>query len=166
MVLDQRHRSDPLGGLRWFGSKAQNSTSSEYGLVAYQIKRNHTYSNMVGNILPADPPPPPTNTGGLSVKIHIFQNITMLHIKFNNITNAANILPADPPPHPPNPWGQYVKIQLVQNMVLLHIKLKKNHKCSNMVGNILLADSPPANTGGINVKIYVKRYNIYETYQM
>ena len=25
---------------------------------------------------------------------------------------------------------------------------------------------PPANTGELNVKIYVKRYNIYETYQM
>ena len=42
------------------GSKAQNSTSSEYGHVAYQIKRNHTCSNIIGNILPADPPPPPT----------------------------------------------------------------------------------------------------------
>ena len=47
------------------GSKAQNSISSEHGHVAYQIKRNHKC--MVGNILPADPPPP-------------CQNITMLHL--------------------------------------------------------------------------------------
>ena len=70
------------------GSKAQNSTSSEYGHVAYQIKRNHTCSNIIGNILPAEPPPPPhANTGGLSVKIQLFQNI--LHIKFKYIINAA-----------------------------------------------------------------------------
>ena len=62
------------------GSKAQNSTSSEYGHVAYQIKRNQTCSNIIGNILPADPPPP-ANNGGLSVKMQLFQNINILHIK-------------------------------------------------------------------------------------
>ena len=39
----------------WVSSKAQNSTFSEYGHVAYQIKVNHECSNMVANILPADP---------------------------------------------------------------------------------------------------------------
>ena len=34
------------------GSKAQNSTFSEHGHVAYQIKDNHECSNMVANILP------------------------------------------------------------------------------------------------------------------
>ena len=47
------------GWIKVVGSKAQNSTSSEYGHVAYQIKRNHTCSNIIGNILPADTPPPP-----------------------------------------------------------------------------------------------------------
>ena len=61
------------------GSKAQNSTSSEHGHVAYQIKRNHKCSNMVGNNLPEDAPPP-SDTGGVNVKIQLFQNITMLHI--------------------------------------------------------------------------------------
>ena len=56
--------------------------------------------------------------------------------------NGSKYFAGRPPPPPPNPWGQEVKIQLVQNMVLLYIKLKKNHKCSNMVGNILPADSP------------------------
>ena len=37
----------------------------------------------------ASRPPTPANTGGLSVKIQLFQNITMLHIKFKYITNAA-----------------------------------------------------------------------------
>ena len=35
------------------------------------------------------PPPPLANTGGLSVKIQLFQNINILHIKFKYITNAA-----------------------------------------------------------------------------
>ena len=36
------------------GSKVQNSTFSEDGHVAYQIKENHECSNMVPNILLAD----------------------------------------------------------------------------------------------------------------
>ena len=38
------------------GSMGQNSTFSEHGHVAYQIKDNHECSNMVANILPTDPP--------------------------------------------------------------------------------------------------------------
>ena len=42
------------------GSIVQNSTFSEHGHAAYQIKKNHKCSNMVGNIFAADPLPPPT----------------------------------------------------------------------------------------------------------
>ena len=59
------------------GSKAKNSTSSEYGHVAYQIKRNHTCSNIIGNILPAE--------------------IKWTH-KCSNM--VASVLPAEPPPDP------------------------------------------------------------------
>ena len=65
------------------GGKGQNSTFSEYGHVAYHIKGNDACSNMVANILPADPP----NPGG-GVKI-LFQNMLMLHIKLNGITYIA-----------------------------------------------------------------------------
>ena len=41
----------------------QNSTFSEHGHVAYQIKDNHKCSNMVANILPPDPLPPPLGIG-------------------------------------------------------------------------------------------------------
>ena len=41
------------------GYKGQNLTFLEHGHVAYQIKGNHTCSNMVTTILPADPNPPP-----------------------------------------------------------------------------------------------------------
>ena len=41
------------------GSKGQNSTFSEHCHVAYQIIWNHECTNMVANIFPADPLPPP-----------------------------------------------------------------------------------------------------------
>ena len=43
--------SHPLG----VGSKGQNLTFSEHGHVAYHIKENHECSNMVANILHAEP---------------------------------------------------------------------------------------------------------------
>ena len=42
------------------GSKGQISTFSEHGHVAYQIKGNYEYSNMVAKILPVDPLAPPS----------------------------------------------------------------------------------------------------------
>ena len=39
------------------GSIGQNSTCSEHGHVACQIKEYHECSNMVANILPTAPPP-------------------------------------------------------------------------------------------------------------
>ena len=74
------------------------------------------------------PPYLPPLRKGPHVKIQLFQNIVMLHIKFTGITKCsnmlANILPADPLPHYPRGWRQKVKIQLFQNNVMLHIKLK------------------------------------------
>ena len=43
---------------------------------------------MVANSLPTDPTPSP-DPGGQKVKIQLFQNMVMLHIKFKDITNAA-----------------------------------------------------------------------------
>ena len=71
--------------------RGQNATFSEYGHVAYQIKRIDAYSNMVANILPADSPPPPSDPGGgvKRLKFNFFQNMVNLHIKLNEITYAA-----------------------------------------------------------------------------
>ena len=44
--------------------------------------------NMVANIMPADPPPP--NPGGQMVKIQLFQNMVIMHIKLKAITNAEH----------------------------------------------------------------------------
>ena len=42
----------------------------------------------VANILPADPPPP-LDSGGQKVKIQLFQNMVLLHIKLKEMKNAA-----------------------------------------------------------------------------
>ena len=73
--------------LPWGGVKRSNANVSEYGHVAYQIKGNDACSNMVANILPADPAR--LWGSGQKVKIQLFQNMVMLHIKLNGITNAV-----------------------------------------------------------------------------
>ena len=55
--------------------KMSNLTFAQHDHVAYQIKGNCECSNMVANILPAAPLSPQ------KVKIQLFQNMVMLHIK-------------------------------------------------------------------------------------
>ena len=61
--------------------------------VVYQIKKNQECRNMVAIILPAEPPAPPPLprpwVEGQPVKIQLFQNMVMLHIKLKTIKNAA-----------------------------------------------------------------------------
>ena len=54
--------------------KRSNLTFAEHDHVAYQIKGNCKYSNMVANILPAAPLSPQ------KIKNELFQNMVMLHI--------------------------------------------------------------------------------------
>ena len=101
LIFDWRpvsHPPDP-----GIGVKRSNSTFSEHSHVAYQIKVNHECSSIVANILLADPYPPTWPCGwGQMVKIQLFQNMVMLHIKLTGITKCsnmvANILPSDPLP--------------------------------------------------------------------
>ena len=69
-----------------------NSTFSEYGHVAYQIKGNDACSNMVANV-------------------NLFQNMVMLHIILRGITNAATCKYIFCPYTHPRPlgWGQRSK---------------------------------------------------------
>ena len=53
------------------GAIGQNSTFSEHGHVAYQIKGNHKCSNLVANILLPDTPPDPEGEGKRSKRIFI-----------------------------------------------------------------------------------------------
>ena len=100
----------PLGTplTQGLGSKGQNSTFSEHGPFAYQIKGNHEMQQHSRNILPADPSPSSRHDlWGLKVKVQLVQNMAMLHIKFKGITNYTNIVAKyfarRPPPIPPPP---------------------------------------------------------------
>ena len=92
------------------GAIGQNTTLAGHGHVAYQIKENHKCSNMVANILPADPPlpldpPNPDLEDGLnrskfdfSEHGHVAYQIKWNH-KFSNM--VANISHSHPPPPEP-----------------------------------------------------------------
>ena len=94
---------DPRGGV-----KRSNSTFSEHGHVAYQIKWNHECSNMVANDLHALPPDPGVGSKGqnstLAEQGHVAYQIKGNHECSNMV---ANILPADPPTPTPLTlaWG-------------------------------------------------------------
>ena len=64
----------------------------------------------------------PLDQGSQKVKILLFQNMVMMHIKINGITNADSTLLGH---------GNAV------------YQINGNHKCSNMVANILPADPHP-----------------------
>ena len=79
----------PPGWTWCVGSKGQIATFSEHCYVAYQIKGNQVCSNMVANILPADPSPPPPPPPHTHTHTHLPQNMVMLHIKLKVVRNAA-----------------------------------------------------------------------------
>ena len=83
------------------GSVGQNSTFSEHGHVAYQLKEDHECS-----IMDACRPPTPSRTMGMG---SVGQNLTILehgHVAYQIKGNQecsnmeANILPTDPTPDP------------------------------------------------------------------
>ena len=88
--------------LRLWGSKDQNATFLEHGHVAYQIKGNQKCSNIVANILPAEPPLPTASrilgverlNSTISDYSHVTYQIKGNHKCSNTVTN---ILPIDPP---------------------------------------------------------------------
>ena len=97
------------------GSKGQIASFSEHCYVAYQIKGNQVCSNMVANILPADPsppsppppPPPPPHThtptpehGHVAYQIKGNQECSKM---------LTNVLPANTYPRIPPPPGDGVK---------------------------------------------------------
>ena len=77
-ISDRRPVPDPLAGLRGWG---QNLTFSEHDHVAYQIKGKHECSNMLANILPAEPRSPHPLTQGSKRQNSTFAEHFRLHIK-------------------------------------------------------------------------------------
>ena len=80
------------------------------------------------------------------VKIHLFQNMVMLHIKLMGMTNAATwwqiFCPQTPTIHT-RPWGEVKRstFNFSENSHLSY-QMKWNHKCSNMVGFFLPPETP------------------------
>ena len=64
----------------------RNSSFSEDGHVAYQIKGDDACSNMVANVFTRRHHPP---WGSVKSQKSTFPNMVMLHIKLNGTTNAA-----------------------------------------------------------------------------
>ena len=82
------HSPTPPAGI---GSIGQISTFSEHGQVAFQIKWNHEMQQHSSTYVDHRPPTSPYNPRGWDqkVKIHLLQNMVMMHIKLKGITNAA-----------------------------------------------------------------------------
>ena len=84
---------------QFMGSVGQNSTFSEHGHVAYQIKENHECSNMVANILPADPPPPTLGMGSIGQNSTFSEHGHVAYqIKGNHEMQQRCSRPPPPPP--------------------------------------------------------------------
>ena len=111
--------SSPQGRLKGWG-RVQNSTYSEYGHVAYQIKENGLCGNMVTTILPAD-----RLARGSKFKIHLFsehRHVAYQIIGKDKCSNTqAHLLFLHT-----HPWllrlGQRSKYFFLKK-VMLHIKL-------------------------------------------
>ena len=87
------------------GPEGQKSTFSKHGHVAFQIDENRDCSNMVENILPAEPLLYPNPVDGISrSKFNFFKTWSCCISNKKRITNAAAWLP--PPSPRPYVWGQ------------------------------------------------------------
>ena len=132
------------------GSKDQNSTFSEHGHVAYQIKDNHECSNMVANILPADPPPPSTlDMRSVGLKVNFFRtwSCCISNLRESRMQqHGSKYVASRPPYHPPPPPGSGME-KIGQNSTFSeygHIayQIKLNHKIQQH-GSKYFARRPP-----------------------
>ena len=136
------------------GFKRSKFNFSEHVHVAYQIYWNHEMKQHGSKYLAGrcPPPPPPPYT---RVKTQLFQKKIILHIKLKGITNAATWSQIFylQTPHPPDP-GVGVKDQNSTFAEHGHVanQIQGNHECSNIVANILPADTPPSWGWGQYVK--------------
>ena len=106
-------------------AKGQNSTFTEHGHVAYQIKGNHECSTMVANILPTDPYPPlPTTTTLQQHGSKYFACILPHHHPLDGVKGQNST------------FSEHGHVAY---------QIKENQECNNMVANILPAD-PPTHT--------------------
>ena len=109
--------ADPLPPDPGVGSKGKNLTFSEHGHAAFEIKVNHKCSNMVANILPADP----SQTLGVGSKGLFFRTWSCAYqVKENGASSTYSLT------HTLNLWvGFHGKKS--QNVIILHIKRGKKY---------------------------------------
>ena len=131
------------------GSKGQNSTFSEHGHNAYQIKWNHECSKMVANIFACRPPP---RTLRSKVQNSAFPEHGHVAYQIKGITNAASWLQIFCPQAPsPDPGvGSKGPNSTFSEHGHVEYHIKWNHKCRNMVANILPAYILPDPEGGVS----------------
>ena len=85
------------------GSIGRNSTFSEYGHAAYEIKENQERNSMVANILSADTPDPGDGVSRSKCTSEYGHGAYQIK-EYHDCSNmVANILLADPPTHRHNP---------------------------------------------------------------
>ena len=94
------------------------------------------------------PPPPPPDPWRQKLKIQLFQNMVILHIKLKAITNAVTILPAAFPPTP-DPRVKRSNLTFAEHDHVAY-QIKGNRRCSNMVANILPAAPSPLRRSKFN----------------
>ena len=93
-----------------------NLTFLEQGNVAYQIKGNHECTNMVANILPADPQYPHTLGMRAIGQNSSFSECVMLHIIIYWNHKCSNKVAFFLPPGPPDLNCQKVKFNFFRTM--------------------------------------------------
>ena len=108
----------------WPPGGVKMSKFNFFRTCSYLIKGMHEFSNMVVNILPADPHP---DTGGEALwsKFNLFQYMVMLHIKIMGLRMRQHgskyfaHRPRHPHPSPPlGPRGQKVKLSFFGSLSL------------------------------------------------
>ena len=85
------------------------------------------------------PPTPPVNLRvWTEVKIEVFWNMDMLHIKLKKIAHASNMVANASPKIPPDTGGgvNRSKVYFFQHGHVAY-QIKGNDKCSNLQANIL-----------------------------
>ena len=124
--------ADPYPQALGMGSIGQNSTFSEHGHVAYQIKENHECSNTLADILPTDLPLPwglvHRSKSHFAEHGHVAYQINGNH---GLQQHGSKCFARRPSPTTLEDGVKRPNIQLFQNMIMLHIKLKGIAKCSN-----------------------------------
>ena len=146
MIFDQRPVRNPLVDLG-DGVKRSNSTFSEQGHVAYQIKVTDKCSSMLANILLQTSTHPLPCGLGQKVKIQLFQNMVILDmkLKWNHemLQHGSKYLACRPPPPRTFGMGSIGQTSTFSELGHVAYPIKWNHECSSMVANILPVDLPP-----------------------